>query len=672
MTKSILTLAVLSAMAGTASAANIIFDDNTTAITSNITEDTTVTRSPDLTKLDDRTLTYMSVVSGADLSVAEGKTFTLDWSAGGRIMAVTVNNGGKFTNYGTMEVIGNETDFWKIKAINVWGGEAINEGTIHATNAYGVQVSNNANGKFTNKGTIIVDGAGTGIDAANTHDTTVIVNQGTIVAQGENATAAYIAKGTFTNEGIIQAEGTAIQIQEQYEQDSDVEVVLAGESQIVGDVDLTSTSALTVAEGAAAQNIDLVDEVGNVTNNANLTINQARDNALTIASLTTTEAATTNFKLNTVGTADNKVLTVSEVDGEGDIGVGYTGEVGDALTKGDVASENLLAGVSLGNAAPESVAVDQGVYGDAYTVTADGVQVTTTNSLLTSAQDLALANAYAWRSELSSLSDRMGTLRTAPEKAGDWARYTNGRFDGDIDGRSLRHDFNTVEIGADMRITDTFTVGMSFNYTKGETELTAGDSDNDSYSVGVYGTYFNDSGCFLDAMFKLGRIDSDYEFSNGISEKGDYKLTGAIVGLETGHRWTVNNWFIEPQVQLTYSYLYSKDYDTNLRNVEFDSMESLIARVGILGGVQFAQNKGAAYAKVSYNHDFLGDVEGNFTTDGFTRTFKDELDDNWGEAAIGASYQLSDRLNAFVDVSTGFGGDIDQEWRVNVGARYNF
>ena len=68
----------------------------------------------------------------------------------------------------------------------------------------------------------------------------------------------------------------------------------------------------------------------------------------------------------------------------------------------------------------------------------------------------------------------------------------------------------------------------------------------------------------------------------------------------------------------------------------------------------------------------MGEVEGNFTTDGYTRTFKDELDDNWGEAAIGASYQVSNQLNTFVDVSTGFGGDIDQEWRFNIGARYAF
>lgn len=31
-----------------------------------------------------------------------------------------------------------------------------------------------------------------------------------------------------------------------------------------------------------------------------------------------------------------------------------------------------------------------------------------------------------------------------------------------------------------------------------------------------------------------------------------------------------------------------------------------------------------------------------------------------------------DSFNMFLDVGTGFGGDIDQKWRVNFGGRYTF
>ena len=101
-------------------------------------------------------------------------------------------------------------------------------------------------------------------------------------------------------------------------------------------------------------------------------------------------------------------------------------------------------------------------------------------------------------------------------------------------------------------------------------------------------------------------------------------------------------------------------------------MSSLIGRVGVMAGMQFAENRGSAYVKASYNHDFLGDVEGNYEFNGSVRTSDDELDDNWGEVSLGASYQVTDSVNTIVDVGTGFGGDIDQKWRVNLGARYVF
>lgn len=154
-------------------------------------------------------------------------------------------------------------------------------------------------------------------------------------------------------------------------------------------------------------------------------------------------------------------------------------------------------------------------------------------------------------------------------------------------------------------------------------------------------------------------------------------MTGAIVGFEGGHRFDLShNMFVEPQVQLTYSRLRASSYSTDIRTVDLETMESLIARVGFMGGVKFNENKGAAYLKASYNHDFLGDVDTKFSgvVDGnpIALGINDELDDNWGEVSLGASYNVTDSVHAFIDVGTSFGGDIDQKWRVNFGGRYVF
>ena len=150
-----------------------------------------------------------------------------------------------------------------------------------------------------------------------------------------------------------------------------------------------------------------------------------------------------------------------------------------------------------------------------------------------------------------------------------------------------------------------------------------------------------------------------------------YNYTSMIFGVEGGHRWTMNQFFVEPTVQVFYSHLCAEDYNINVRDVRFDSMESLIARAAVTTGWNFAEN-GSAYARVAYNHDFMGDVEGNFSDAKHVRTYKDELDDNWGDFAIGADYRVNKDINTFVDVSRSFGGDIDQEWSVNLGARYRF
>lgn len=178
-------------------------------------------------------------------------------------------------------------------------------------------------------------------------------------------------------------------------------------------------------------------------------------------------------------------------------------------------------------------------------------------------------------------------------------------------------------------------------------------------------------------MAKIGRIDNEYNVANSAgSEKGDYMMTGAIVGVEAGHRFDLaHNMFVEPQVQLSYSWLRATDYATNIRSVDFETIESLVARVGVMGGMKFAENRGAAYLKASYNHDFLGSVDAAMhAVNGSNNSAKisDELDDNWAEVSLGVSYSVTDTLNTFLDVGTGFGGDIDQKWRINFGARYAF
>lgn len=581
----------------------------------------------------------------------------------------------------------------------------VNKGTIYVKGGTGMLATSNAKDRkseITNEGTIHVINSGFGMSLGGNNASGVeMTNKGTIIASGKNAygiTASDATDGTVTNEGTIIATDGAIAISSgRWNKDVDFSLILKGNSHVEGVIELGKGSELTVENLARAETIVLSSgtpekvnaldgaqcedcNVGSVhVNNSNLTIRSSDESqTLKIGLITTEGDSSTTFEFDSVGSKEKPLLDVDKGGKDAAVKFNYTGTVTDKLASGSVKAEELFNGISLdNNATPERITTSDGLWASASVHEKKGDEITSTysgpSSLITSTTDLALMNGLVWRSQLTNLSDRMGTLRTMPQAAGAWARYNNGR----LDGRGLEYDYSTIEVGFDAPVSSNFLVGVSFDYTIGDTDLNAGSADNDVYTLGLYGTYYGDNGGFVDLMAKIGRIDNEYNVANSAgSEKGDYMMTGAIVGVEAGHRFDLaHNMFVEPQVQLSYSWLRATDYATNIRSVDFETIESLVARVGVMGGMKFAENRGAAYLKASYNHDFLGNVDATMhAVNGSNNSAKisDELDDNWAEVSLGVSYSVTDTLNTFLDVGTGFGGDIDQKWRINFGARYAF
>lgn len=582
----------------------------------------------------------------------------------------------------------------------------INKGTIYVEGGTGMLATSNAKDRkseITNEGTIHVINSGFGMSLGGNDASGVeMTNKGTIIASGKNAygiTASDAKDGTVTNEGTIIATDGAIAISSgRWDKDVEFSLTLKGNSHVEGVIELGKASKLTVENLARAETIVLSSgtpekvnalndatcegcNVGSITvNNSNLTIRSSDESqTLKIGLITTEGVSSTTFEFDSVGSKEKPLLDVDTVGEKAAVKFNYTGTVTDKLANGSVKAEELFNGISLGDNAetPKLITTSDGLWASASVHEKKGDEITSTysgpSSLITSTTDLALMNGLVWRSQLTNLSDRMGTLRTMPQAAGAWARYNNGR----LDGRGLEYDYSTIEVGFDAPVSSNFLVGVSFDYTIGDTDLNAGSANNDVYTLGLYGTYYGDNGGFVDLMAKIGRIDNEYNVANSAgSEKGDYMMTGAIVGVEAGHRFDLaHNMFVEPQVQLSYSWLRATDYATNIRSVDFETIESLVARVGVMGGMKFAENRGAAYLKASYNHDFLGNVDAAMhavNSSGNSAKISDELDDNWAEVSLGVSYSVTDTLNTFLDVGTGFGGDIDQKWRINFGARYAF
>lgn len=677
MHKTILASAVILAFAHTAIAADVTYDEGSSIQTGSVTEDTVVNVTKGSPTSSDG---YMQAATESEAQVSEGVTLKINTAK--RFIGVLAGSNTTYTNNGTIVVNGSEPDnFWQIKAMVAAGGTIKNAGTIEVTNAYGMQGTASSGGTIINSGKIIVHENAVAIDGdANSSKSarSETTNTGDIVLTGATSTGVLIGRGdSFTNSGTISgSEGKAIWVTEGNDGGSkeSLSITLSGNSRVEGIFDLTDYSNITVTADAIHQTVRLADDAGNIINNSSLTIEQADPSeGLEIGSITTNEGATTDILMHSAGTEGSPVLVVKETIGDGSVAVGYSGTVSDSINAGETKVADLLAGATINGATLTETTVAEGQWGNALSVSKDDsgnvvTRVTSENSLLRSAKDLAKSHAVVWRSELSSLTDRMATLRTLPESVGTWARYTGGNLEGD----NVDFDFNSIEVGFDTRVTDTMTIGVSFGYTNGDNDLAAGSAETDAYKLGLYASYMNESGSFLDAMLKVGRIDADFDLNNGYAEKGDYMYSGVIAGVEVGHHFKLNSFFVEPQVQLTYSYLAAETTTTNVRTIEFDSMKSLIARVGVMGGVKFAENRGAAYVSAHYNHDFLGDVDGSFYNASQRVSFGEELDSDWGVVSVGADYDFTNTFKGFVDLSRSFGGDIEEKWRVNLGARYMF
>lgn len=575
------------------------------------------------------------------------------------------------------------------------GGASVkNEGLIYVRNngASAMQTTNTDNNKLVNAetGVIVVENGAVGITMdggskwgdGNKNKNSTAENRGTIFIDDKSTAfkANDLAGATgivFTNSGDILGNGTAFDTNSAVLVGStNITINLEEGSHVEGKFKLTDDVVLDAAlnnSNGQAETLKIEGSTKEIKlTGSNVVIEHVGSDILALGSVSVDGASSLNFRMNSLGQQLSGTVTG---EGRNGVGVVYSGDVSDELLSAPADAEKLftnISGLTIDGEALTSVYAEEGLESDASVFVkgenGEVVQnVVGTNSLMSSAQDVAVASALMWRDQLSTLSDRMGTLRTLPSQYGSWARFTNGRLEGD----TVEHDFNTLEVGFDAKVTDSFGLGASFSYTKGDSDVAAGQADNNTYTAGVYATYVNDSNCYLDAMFKLGRIDADYDLVNGAGrEKADYMMTGAILGVEAGHRWNIDSFYVEPQVQVVYSHLREAGFDSNVRHVEFDVIESFITRVGVTGGMKFGE-KGAAYVGLSYNHDFMGDVEGTYTRNN-TRVIKTELDDNWGEARIGASYEVMNGLSAFADAAATFGGDIDQKWRFNVGARYVF
>lgn len=283
----------------------------------------------------------------------------------------------------------------------------------------------------------------------------------------------------------------------------------------------------------------------------------------------------------------------------------------------------------------------------------------------------------AWRQEDSTLSQRLGELRSSEGDQGIWARMSRGEFE--YDG-AFKKQYNYFQMGYDW-VSGDWHYGAAISHNDGQTTYAQGNGENDSTSLTLYGTWLGDKGQYTDIVVKQGKLNNEFtNYAEAGVTTGDYDMWGTSISAEYGQKLEMkNDWYVTPQAQLTYMRIGGEDYTavvtkdgkSNPMQVSQDGMDSFVGRIGFEAGKNISE-KGSIYAKASLLHEFAGEADTYLQLNDVSNSYSQDLGDIWYECGFGVNYKTSDSSYVYADVVKTFGGDVETPWQWNAGIRWSF
>lgn len=188
-------------------------------------------------------------------------------------------------------------------------------------------------------------------------------------------------------------------------------------------------------------------------------------------------------------------------------------------------------------------------------------------------------------------------------------------------------------------------------------------------------TWKDDS--YLDLVACYDKLDYDLNGHNRHTGKrvaGDFSQHTYTLSAEYGKKFRTGGQgiFWEPQAQLQYTRLSGSDFRTsNGFTVQADSADSLIGRLGFRVGRDFG-SRGTVYAKADVLREFTGGQD--YRIRSYDSSLKDSVDKRgtWYDLGLGADFALSRAASLTCDLERSFGGDVGNNWEVNLGAKWGF
>ncbi|MBM3103969.1 autotransporter outer membrane beta-barrel domain-containing protein [Pseudomonas sp. V1] len=287
------------------------------------------------------------------------------------------------------------------------------------------------------------------------------------------------------------------------------------------------------------------------------------------------------------------------------------------------------------------------------------------------------AAANLWQNEMGTLSRRLGELRLGKDQGGLWTRAMDARLNVDSgDSRAFDQRLSGIEVGADRAIEfndATLYLGGMLGIGHADQDFAEHSSgDIDSRSVGLYATYLQDNGVYLDTVLKYDHLKGDVKVSQNLGDQvsGHYDANAYGASVELGRQIALaDGWFIEPQAQLSAAHLQGPRYtSSDSLEVKAQDQDTVQARVGARAGRNFMLASGTqvqGYLSVSQIEELAGDS--HVSVDG--HTLDNSLPGTRTDYGAGTALQLSARQKLMVETHYVHGSEIEQPLQVTVGYR---
>lgn len=290
------------------------------------------------------------------------------------------------------------------------------------------------------------------------------------------------------------------------------------------------------------------------------------------------------------------------------------------------------------------------------------------------------ASATLISAQMSATTGHLGELRSGKDVGGVWTRGYGAEQRLDTGAsRSFRQQVNGMEIGADRGVQafdGTLYVGGLIGQGQGRQDF--GEASNgtiNSTSLGVYASYQDRSGLYVEGVLKYSHLENDIAITSNLGNKvkAHYKNHAVSTDLQVGkHIELGQGWYVEPQAGLQVARISEGRYTaSNGLSVEQDAMNSVQSRIGGELGRDLQLDNGITlkpYAKTTWITEHDGDS--NVKVSG--AKLASRLPGSRGEIAGGVRVALAEKHNLFIESGYTKGSDIEQPWAVTVGYRYNW